>query len=192
MKAVHRTATVILLAAALGGGCGGERAPGPAPASHAAPGPLVAVNGEQVGDRVRAATNAVTMVHLWATWCPPCVREFPHIVRLRRQYHGEGLAVILISLDNVERREAVAAYLAEHGVDWETYIGTNVTAAFVENISPAWSGAIPTSLFYGPGGALLEAWEGARSYDEHEQLVTSLLKAETTTNRLTRAGDESG
>jgi len=175
MKMVLHRGMVLAVLLAAGGGCGRERAPAPAPAENGRPGPLVAVSGAEVGDRVRAATNAVTMVHLWATWCPPCIREFPHIVRLRRQYHADGLAVLLVSLDREEQRAAVKSFLAEQGVDWETYIGTNVTAAFIDNISPDWSGAIPTSLFYGPGGALLQAWEGARPYEDHERFVRSVL-----------------
>lgn len=41
----------------------------------------------------------VVLVDLWATWCGPCVMEFPHLKKLEEQYRGKDLVVIGVSLD---------------------------------------------------------------------------------------------
>lgn len=37
------------------------------------------------------------MVVFWATWCPPCRREIPHLIELRKQHSEDDLAIIAIS-----------------------------------------------------------------------------------------------
>ena len=41
----------------------------------------------------------VVMVNMWATWCPPCVRELPAIERLATKFKAEEFALLPISID---------------------------------------------------------------------------------------------
>jgi thiol-disulfide isomerase/thioredoxin len=41
----------------------------------------------------------VTLLHLWATWCPSCRAETPVLVELQRRYKSSGLEVIALSVD---------------------------------------------------------------------------------------------
>lgn len=41
----------------------------------------------------------LVMVNMWATWCPPCVRELPAIQRLASQFDTEKFALLPISID---------------------------------------------------------------------------------------------
>ena len=41
----------------------------------------------------------VLVVNLWATWCPPCIREMPSLGRLANNYKNGDLKVIAISAD---------------------------------------------------------------------------------------------
>lgn len=43
--------------------------------------------------------GAVTIVHFWATWCAPCRVEMPILDAFYRKHHGQGLAMIAISID---------------------------------------------------------------------------------------------
>jgi thiol-disulfide isomerase/thioredoxin len=42
----------------------------------------------------------VTVVHFWATWCVPCRIEMPVLDAFYRKHHGQGLAMIAISIDD--------------------------------------------------------------------------------------------
>jgi thiol-disulfide isomerase/thioredoxin len=49
----------------------------------------------------RAATigprlSRVTLVHFWATWCPPCIQEIPMLQRLARDFAGQPDFTILM------------------------------------------------------------------------------------------------
>ncbi|GAA4298795.1 redoxin family protein [Aestuariibaculum suncheonense] len=38
-------------------------------------------------------------IDLWATWCGPCKQEIPYLKAVEKQYHGENIAFVSISLD---------------------------------------------------------------------------------------------
>lgn len=74
----------------------------------------------------------VLVVDLWATWCPPCREALPHFAELSKQFKGEGVQVIGVSMDNPENpsaaREAVLAVKNEQKLDFPIGLGdTSVT-----------------------------------------------------------------
>jgi cytochrome c biogenesis protein CcmG, thiol:disulfide interchange protein DsbE len=42
--------------------------------------------------------RAVSLVHFWATWCPPCLVELPELVELGRDWESERFGVVLIAV----------------------------------------------------------------------------------------------
>lgn len=41
----------------------------------------------------------VVLLHFWATWCPPCVEEFPSLKNLRLAYWGKSFEIVAVSVD---------------------------------------------------------------------------------------------
>ena len=60
------------------------------------------------------------IVNFWATWCEPCRREIPLLIRLRHERSGAALAVVGIAVDF---RDAVATYARKAGIDYPVLIG---------------------------------------------------------------------
>jgi thiol-disulfide isomerase/thioredoxin len=149
-------------------GCSGPPDRPPRPALE----PIIA---PQILSRLTDGTKAVTLVHVWATWCPPCAREFPDVVKLAKAYRERGLRVLLISADSVKDRETVSEFLVAHNVDWPTCQAVNINDDFIKTLSTNWSGAIPASFFFTSDGKLLEEWEGAHPYSAYEEAVLRLV-----------------
>lgn len=55
----------------------------------------------------------IVVIELWATWCPFCARQNPHLDKLHRANRERGLEVIGLSIDRDS--EAVKKYMAERG-----------------------------------------------------------------------------
>lgn len=63
----------------------------------------------------------VVMVNMWATWCPPCVRELPAIDRFKAKFDPNEFRILPISID-MKGKEQVEPFLASLGMDkFETY-----------------------------------------------------------------------
>lgn len=58
-------------------------------------------------------TGKVVVIELWATWCPFCARQNPHLDTLHRANRERGLEVIALSIDR--DRQAVEKYMDERG-----------------------------------------------------------------------------
>jgi cytochrome c biogenesis protein CcmG, thiol:disulfide interchange protein DsbE len=41
-----------------------------------------------------------TILNVWATWCPPCVREMPALQRVHEQLGPQGLRIVAVSVDS--------------------------------------------------------------------------------------------
>ena len=64
----------------------------------------------------------VTLVHFWASWCPPCLDELPALARLAREVPDARLHLVLVAV--ADRPDSAKALLA----------GTRMTTLF----DPAW------------------------------------------------------
>ena len=60
--------------------------------------------------------NKVVLVDFWATWCGPCRRELPNVLKLYKQYHDKGFEVVGVSLDS--DKEALEKFVEENKIPW--------------------------------------------------------------------------
>jgi thiol-disulfide isomerase/thioredoxin len=60
--------------------------------------------------------NKYTLIDFWASWCAPCRGEMPTVVKAYQDYHGKGLEIIGVSLDN--DHDAWVAAIEALGMSW--------------------------------------------------------------------------
>ena len=103
----------------------------------------------------------VVLVDFWATWCGPCMREVPNVVRNYRAYHGKGFEVLGVSLDKEKAEARIKTVTAKQGMTWDqVYDGNYFDARLAKQYSIK---AIPaTYLVDGDTGVILAAGDGAR------------------------------
>lgn len=60
----------------------------------------------------------VTIIDFWASWCGPCRRENPHVVETFKNYHGKGLEIISVSLDNEGQKDKWIKAIEDDNMTW--------------------------------------------------------------------------
>ena len=108
------------------------------------------------GDSARVtAAQPVTLLHVWATWCGPCEKEFPEIEALQREFAPRGLRIVAVSVDEGDD-DAVQAFVKEKGATFE--IGRDPTGA----VRRLYQGiGVPESYLISADGRLLVRQFGA-------------------------------
>ncbi len=114
------------------------------------------------------------LVNIWATWCAPCVKEFPEIVKLQRNY-PDDLKVIFVSADFPQQRDEALNFLKKQKVDWTTYFKTGKDQPFIESLSQEWTGALPFTKVIDMNGDLVASWEQSASYEKFEHHVKTAI-----------------
>jgi thiol-disulfide isomerase/thioredoxin len=129
-------------------------------------------------DALRAQSKGrVLLLNFWATWCKPCVEEFPDLVELQQAYAGKGLDVVFISIDDDARaRQKVTAFLRKMNVVTPSYIKeTHDDEKFINAVSPRWSGALPATFVYDRRGNLASMNVEELTKRELENIILPLL-----------------
>lgn len=75
----------------------------------------------QVGDEtdlakfLEANRGKAVLVDFWATWCQPCLDLLPHTLEAAGKYKDQGLAVLLVAVDEPDQLDQIKAVLEKNG-----------------------------------------------------------------------------
>ncbi len=132
---------------------------------------------EEMKAIIEANKGSVILVNFWATWCPPCVKEFPDILKLNKEYSEKGLKVVFVSLDDASETESkLKPFLKKQGVDFVTYQGIFPKPEdLTDVIDKSWGGEIPVTYFYDREGKKAASFSGSKKYEEFEKAVLKLI-----------------
>lgn len=114
----------------------------------------------------------VVLVNMWATWCPPCVAEFPSFVKLHQDY-GEKLVFAFVARDDPKK---VEAFLQRKGYDLPVYYSVSDSPAEFSGSS------IPATYIIGRSGEIAVDKKGAANWNSGEtrELLDALLLEQPT------------
>ena len=114
------------------------------------------------------------IVDVWGTWCPPCIAEIPHFIKLKEKYGSKGLEIIGIAYERTEDEEeaveAVNEFMKEKKVNYDSVIGDKETNEMIG--VPGY----PTTLFIDGEGKVRYKAVGYKDYEVLEAIVQEIMK----------------
>jgi len=116
---------------------------------------------------VAAQKGKVVVVNFWATWCPPCLIEIPHLMDIRKEFPEERMHLMGVSLD--EDGDVLAAFLAKRKLNYPIFLGDrSVLMGF--RVS-----GVPRIMVYDSSGALVLSHEGYLEPEVLKDLIKKYL-----------------
>ncbi len=137
---------------------------------------LATIDAPGVATLARNTSNRLRLINVWATWCAPCVAEFPELVSLARRLGSRKFELVTISMDDpkmqaqakkfLENQHAspstqLKALLKAEGRETLNFLYTGAsTDAMVKALDPEWPGPLPHTVLVAPGGKILYRQNG--------------------------------
>ena len=119
------------------------------------------ITADGIKELIRNHTDKLRVIDVWATWCGPCVAEFPDFVDINRMYRRRDFEFISISADDPAKQDKALKFLQQSEASNINYI-FNVDDKYqlIDAVDPKWQGALPYTMVIEPGGKVIYAKEG--------------------------------
>jgi thiol:disulfide interchange protein len=111
----------------------------------------------------------VVLVNFWATWCVPCIAEFPSFNKLHKELGAKGLVVMGVAMDE-EGAARVQPFLKKHAMDYTVALGSEAISRQY-NVGEL----LPVTLVFDRSGKQVKRFEGLTSEADLQAAVQKAL-----------------
>lgn len=95
----------------------------------------------------------VVVINFWATWCGPCMAEFPDLVKTYDELKPKGMDLITISGDSFADKMRAATVIKLRHAPYPAYIKPKGDiVAYAKSLDPKWDGSLPRTFILDRSG----------------------------------------
>lgn len=111
------------------------------------------ISPEGLAELLKNETDELLLINFWATWCGPCIVEYPEFIEIQRMYGNRDFQFVSLSMDNPNQEEKVLKFLKSKYSAVPNYlIDTEDKYAVIDVVGKDWDGSLPITLLIEPGG----------------------------------------
>ena len=121
-------------------------------------------------------SGKVRLINVWATWCGPCVTEFPELIDTNLRFRHRDFELVTIAAQFPDEKDRVLKFLEkQHASTRNFYFGDTDKYKLMEALDPDWNGALPHTLLVDPDGKVLYRHTGEVDFLELRRKIVPAL-----------------
>jgi len=109
------------------------------------------------------------VLNFWGTWCPPCRREIPDLVRLYKEYESKGMEIVGFAVKDMP--DKVQEFANTHDMGWVMLMANDQVLNDYNVVN-----GVPTTIFLDRNGREITRFIGAQSYEDFKPAFEAILK----------------
>lgn len=136
------------------------------------------INQTTLEKLIKNRNGKVLFLNVWATWCAPCKKEFPDLVKLADKYKNLKVDIIGLSVDYTDEIDSkIIPFLKKNKANFKIYVNDfDDVEDLINFINKKWNGAIPATFIYDKNGNQQKYILGMRDFDEFDKELTEVMK----------------
>ncbi len=143
---------------------------------EAEPVTLDLVSAEELAKLRANPTGKVLLVNFWATWCGPCITEFPDLETTYRMFRHRDFEMVTVSANLPDEKPGVLKALEKlHASGRNLQFGSEETYAMQAAFDPEWESGVPFTILIAPDGKVLYRKEGEVDILELRRVILANL-----------------
>jgi thiol-disulfide isomerase/thioredoxin len=135
----------------------------------------IEVHAASVEDLKALRKNAggkLLLVDFWATWCEPCIEEFPELETMYRMYGHRSFDLVTVSINYPDEKAGVLAALTkQHATNRNLVLGSTDIYSLMAAFDPQWNAAVPYTALIKPDGEVVYQRQGSIDPLELRRLI---------------------
>ena len=125
-------------------------------------------------------TGKVLLINFWATWCGPCITEFPALQETWRMYRRRDFDLVTVAANYPDEKAGVIKTLqAQHASSTNLLFASEDTYAMQAAFDAKWDGGVPFTMVIAPGGKVLYQVQGEVDLLAMRRAIQANLENET-------------
>jgi thiol-disulfide isomerase/thioredoxin len=125
-------------------------------------------------------TGKVLLVNFWATWCGPCITEFPDLETTYRMFRHRDFDLVTVSTNLPDEKAGVQKTLdAQHASSRNLQFASSDTYAMQAAFDAKWDAGVPFTMVIAPGGKVLYQQQGEVDIVALRRVILANLEDET-------------
>lgn len=130
------------------------------------------IDEDGIKNLIKNNSDKLRLINVWATWCGPCVTEYPEFINMNRMYRRRDFEFYSISADDPSKKEKVLQFLQKQQSSVTNYLfNSDDKYKLINAIDTAWQGALPYTILVEPGGKIVFQKQGEIDVQQMKTII---------------------